>query len=234
MKMLNKIVGGSFGVAAALALSTSSVQAQNLLVNGSFETSPSGFTANPITLATVNQGWATFGLSQNNMSGSLDSPLDGSETLYGQQAAGSAYNNEGAYQIVSGITVGTTYNLLAYTLTDIPISSPFTSNSGVPGPVDIQLQFMDASLNTLATFDHGWSPTGPMNTWTQYSVSGAAPVGTAYAAVYLFYMYDGAQTTTQEMYYDKASLVATPEPATFSLVGMGLASSFFLIRRRKS
>jgi PEP-CTERM motif len=233
MKMLNKIVGGSFGIAAALALSASSVQAQNLLVNGSFEDA-GGFTANPITLATVNQGWATFGLSQNDMSSSIDYPLDGNYALMGTQAAGSAYNNEGAYQIVSGVTAGATYNFTAYALTDITISSPFTANPGVPGPVDIQLQFLDASLNNLSTDDYGWSPTGPINTWTQYSVSGTAPAGTAYASVYLFYMYDGAQTSEQDLYYDSASLVAVPEPATLSLVGMGLASSFLLIRRRKS
>ena len=57
MKMLNKIVGSSIGVAAALALSASSVQAQNLVVNPGFE-SASGFTANGPSGVTPGAGWA--------------------------------------------------------------------------------------------------------------------------------------------------------------------------------
>jgi flagellar basal body rod protein FlgG len=47
------------------------------------------------------------------------------------------------------------------------------------------------------------------------------------------FMENGAQTSQLNMYFDNGSLVATPEPASLALVGMGLAS-FYLIRRRKS
>lgn len=117
MKMLNKIIGTSIAVAAALAFSESTTQAQpNLLVNGGFE-NPAGFTANPITLTSgpggssgVNQGWATYNTSgQSDMSSSSDSPYDGSYVLQLVSNPGQDYNPSGAYQVVSGITPGTLY-----------------------------------------------------------------------------------------------------------------------------
>ena len=74
MKKSSKTIGIGIGVVAALAISASTTQAQNLLVNGSFENA-GGFTANPITTTSgpgattgVDLGWATFGGSQDSMS----------------------------------------------------------------------------------------------------------------------------------------------------------------------
>jgi PEP-CTERM motif len=239
MKMLNKIVGGSLGVAAALALSASSVQAQNLLINGDFEDA-GGFTANPITPATVNEGWANFGASQSDMSASIDYPESGDYTLAAVNGAGNNWNPQGAYQIVSGpsIIAGTTYTFSSYFLQD----TAFTGTYGTP--IALQIQFASLSptntFTSLSSTTWGFGDNGSqdgsipaLNTWYQGSVTATAPVGTQYALVYLFFM-DNGQTANDTVYFDNASLTVVPEPATLSLVGVGLASSFLLIRRRKS
>ena len=235
MKMSHKILGCST-IAAALVATTT--QAQNLLVDPSFENNT--LTANPITLAGVGQGWATFGLGQSDMSAAPigDNPKDGNYALLGSQASGSSWNNEGAYQIVSA-NAGTTYTFSAWALTDTPLTGSWGANTPagygvINGPVDIQLQFLDSALNSLATFDYGWSPTGAVNTWQDYSISGLAPAGTVYASAYLFFMDNGTTTTAQDLYYDATSLTPAPEPTTLALAGLGGVSLLSLIRRRKS
>lgn len=232
MKMLNKIIGGSsIAIAAALAFSTSTTQAQNLLVDGSFENNT--FTANPITLATVNQGWANnFGGAvplQSNMSSANSRPQSGSYSLLTVNAAGNNWNPVGTYQIVSGgVTVGNSYSLTGYALQDS--STPRTGTYGTP--IDIQLQFFDAGLANIQTTETGWTALGTVGTWQSYTVTGTAPAGAVYAGAYLMFM-DNGQTSPDYVYFDNASLTATPEPTSLALVGMGLAS-FYLIRRRKS
>lgn len=235
MKMFNKIVGCST-VAAALAISASTTQAQNLLVNPGFDTSPAGFTANPITLATVNQGWATFGISgQSDMSSSPDSPLSGSYALLEGNAAGNNYNPAGAYQIISGITAGSTYTLSGSYLADTALTGTFTT------PVCFQLTFQDAALNNLGTVETGAGKNAggftlgvtSLDTWLQGSISATAPAGTVYAEVYAMFM-DNGQTATDNIYFDNLSLVPTPEPSTIALAGLGGISALSLIRRRKN
>ena len=90
MKMLNKIIGSSIAIAAALAFSASTTQAQpNLLVNPGFDNAAL-FTANPIPFGGINQGWALFGAtSQNNMFGSpVDSPLSDGFALLEAECSG--------------------------------------------------------------------------------------------------------------------------------------------------
>lgn len=235
--MLNKIVGSSIGVAAALMMSATVGQAQNLLVNGSFE-NPAGYTANPILPPGANQGWALFGQTgPTNMFGSpVDSPEDGSLALLEQNAPANNWAPAGAYQIVGGITPGVTYTYSIWAITD-------TGSTWGPTPVDLQLSFDDSTVtNVIATptglspnngsFSFGTSVANNANGWVQYSVSAVAPAGSQYAQVYAMFMDDG-QTLTENMYFDNAILTA-PEPATLAIAGMGLVSSFFLIRRRKN
>lgn len=207
MKVLRTIVGSGV-VAAAFIFGMSTATAQNLLVNGDFENA-SGFTANPITTATVNQGWATFGASQSDMSTSSDKPESGSYSLLAVNKPGNTWNPQGAYQIVNG-TAGVTYTFSAYALIDAPL----TEDSTWTTPVDIQIQFLDGSLNNLATSDLGWSATGPVNTWQQYSVSGTAPAGTVYIAVYLFFMENGTQTSTDKIYFDNVQIPGVGQATT--------------------
>ncbi len=232
--MFHKILGGSTA-AVALAMSASTAQAQTL-INSGFETSPAGFTANPITLSTVNQGWATFGISgQNDMGSSTDSPQAGNQALLEGNAPGNNWNPAGAYQIVSGVTVGTTYTFGGYYLADTALTGTFST------PVCFQLSFLDASLNNLGTVETGagnsaggfsYSVTS-LDTWLYGSISATAPAGTAYAVVYAMFM-DNGQTATDNIYFDSTSLVAAPEPSMIALAGLCGAGALSLIRRRKS
>jgi hypothetical protein len=240
MKILNKIIGSSIAVAAALAFSASTTQAQNL-INPSFENSGAGnFTANPITPSTVNQGWANFGIvSQTNMFNSpIASPQSGTYALLEVNAVGNNWNPAGSYQIDSGAIAGSRYTFSSYFLTDTGVAHYGT-------PVALQLSFLSlSSSNTfinLGTVESGagtnaggFTGTLPLNnTWYQGSISGTAPIGAQYVEVYTMFM-DNGQTTPENVYFDNASLtMVVPEPASLALVGMGLAS-FYLIRRRKS
>jgi Carbohydrate binding domain/PEP-CTERM motif len=245
MKTLNQIIGSSIAIAATIALSASTAQAQNLLVNPGFDNA-AGFTSNPILPAGVNQGWATFGASQNNMFNSpVDAPLSDGYALLAVNNPGNNWNPQGAYQVVSGITPGTTYTYSIWAITD-------TGSTWGPTPVDIQLSFGDGSVNPASTppgavattatpvdlspnngsFNFGTSVANNANGWVQYTVSATAPAGSVYGIVYAMFM-DNAQITTENMYFDNASLTAVvPEPTILALLGAGL--TFGLLRRRNS
>ncbi|HVU27534.1 MAG TPA: carbohydrate binding domain-containing protein [Verrucomicrobiae bacterium] len=237
MKMLHRMMGGSIGVAAAFMLNASNTQAQNLLINGDFE-SASGFTANPISTTSgtggtsgVNQGWATFGAGQSDMSSAASSPESGTYSLLAVNGPGNDWNPQGAYQIIDGIVAGQTYTLTAYYLID-----SLSANTGTyTTPFDMSIHFgnlVGSTWTDVTTDETGWSGVPSLDTWVQASITITAPVGASEAAVYLFYM-DDAQTTVDQMYMDNASLVAVPEPTTMALVSMGLAVPFYLLRRRK-
>jgi|GEM_PF-1009919 len=256
MKMLNKIIGSSIAVAAVLAFSASTTQAQNLLVNPGFDlgtpaiTTSGYWTPNPIYFDTtlthigtansstnhysgVGQGWANWGSSQSDMVNSPNSsPLSFPYALQVHQNAGQAWNAAGGYQIVT-ITPGQQYTYSMWVLTDTGVASSYAT------PVDVQLVFLNASgtTNGLSStwagggFNAAFTPTA-IDTWQQMNVTLTAPLNAVYGEVYVMDM-SGTGGAAQNVYFDNGSLVATPEPASLAFVGMGLAS-FYLIRRRKS
>lgn len=238
---INKIIVCSSAVAAMLTLSASTTQAQNLLVNGSFENA-GGFTANPIVEAGLDQGWANFGAGQSDMSSAASLPQAGNYSLLAVNGVGNNWNPQGTYQIVSGIIANTTYTFSSYWLQDSLSANTGTYNT----PVALQIGFGNfvggvwtaVGASTTWGFGDGGSTHGnvpSLDTWFQGSVSATAPAGAADAAVYLFYM-DNGQTTVDQLYFDNASLTATPapEPSTLALAGFGGAALLALIRRRKS
>jgi hypothetical protein len=241
MKMIRKIIGCSTAVAAVLAINSSTTQAQSL-INAGFETSPAGFTANPITVAGVNQGWATFGgdagaiAAQSDMSSSFYSPLSGSGALLETVQPGNNWGPAGAYQIITGITPGQSYTYNIWALTDTA-NDPFAATGGLL----IQLGFETAALGGASSVENPGNTVGlslalpsTQGVWTEYSVTATAPAGYTDAIVYTMFQDNATATSTENLYFDQASLVPAPEPSTLALAGLGGAGALSLIRRRKN
>jgi len=242
-KLLFRIIACSVGATAAFALSSASTQAQNLLINPSFE-NPAGFTVSPNgSFSGINPGWGLYNPQstslapeQTNMSGSPDKPEDGDYALLEQNAPGNDWNPPIAYQVVSpidGINAENLFSFSIWYLSDTSFTGIFYPN------VCIEMTFLNSSLNVIGTeenpggYNGGFSYAIPdINTWYQGSISGTAPAGAEYAVVIAMFM-DDAQTTTENVYFDNASLTLVPEPYSLALTGMGLTIPFYFFRRRK-
>jgi hypothetical protein len=225
MKMFPKVITGAFGIAAALAL-TSSAQA-NLLVDPGFEAAPSQ--PNPILLpAGVNGGWSA---AFNGASYAAAAAETGSLGLEMTEAAGSQWNFEGAYQVDGSVIAGQKYTFTE----DFKLG---TALSSTYGPAFIQLTYFNAAGTDLGTVEstpgHAFAlQFTPTANWATYSVSATAPAGAIYVAPYVAMMENGSSTTIETIYADNGTLTLVPEPATIALLGMGLAFPLYLIRRRK-
>jgi len=227
--MFSKVITGAVGITAALALTSTTVQA-NLLFDPGFElgapTQP-----NPIPLpGGAGAGWAVF-----NGAGYANAAAEtGSWGLQSAQAPGQAWNFAASYQIVGGVIAGQKYTLTA----DFMTPTGITEAPGAYIPAVIQLTYFNAAGTDLGTVETGgsgakaiqYTPTG---TWQTGTVSATAPAGAVFVAPYLAFMENGSQTGTDILYYDNATLTLVPEPATIALLGMGLSLSLSLIRRRK-
>ncbi len=237
--MLHNILGCSSVAAAVLVISASTTQAQSL-VNASFDTSPAGFTANPITVAGVDQGWATFNndgtAAWSDMSSSAYSPLSGPGALLETVSPGNNWGPAGAYQVISGITPGQKYTFNIWALTDTANDFYATTNG-----VLVQLGFETAALGGASSVENPGNTVGlslalpsQQGVWTEYSVSATAPAGYTDAIVYAMFQDNATATSLENLYFDQASIVAAPEPTTIALAGLGGAAAFAMIRRRKS
>ena len=237
MNIIKKTAGGSLAAIVALAFSA---QAQNLIVNPGFEDA-SGFTANPITTTSgpggtsgVNCGWALFGqASWVYLPGPVLPAHSGNYALLTQNSPGNDWNPSGAYQIDSGVNPGIIYTFDMWYASD-------TGTSYSP-PVALEIGFLNSSLTPIGTVETGaGNNAGGFNytipatdTWYEGSVSATAPVGAVYVVVYAMFM-DNGQTTTENVYFDDASIPIIPEPSSLLLASMGMATGLFCLRRQKT
>ncbi|HUA38121.1 MAG TPA: PEP-CTERM sorting domain-containing protein [Candidatus Sulfopaludibacter sp.] len=233
MKMFPKVITSAFGITAALALNA---QAQNLLVDPNFANPglATGNYNNPVS--GPNTGWGIFDSAIQATSPTYNgATYSMSETL----AAGNNWETPGAYQIVTGITPGQTYqfSVEAYTTTGFIWEGAL-----------LQLGFEPTGGGAVSTVENpsgvvqyggGALVSPPVGQWTQFSFTATAPAGDTEAIVYLMCQdynnitYNQAISSPENINYDNASLIAVPEPAIIALLGMGLAFPLYLIRRRK-
>ena len=189
---------------AAIGLTASLTNAQNLLSNGDFN-NPNSTTAPTVwSLWTYGGGWANH---QNNTAG----PLDGVDGSYYMACGGAGSAGGGVYQIVAG-TAGFTYTL----------SVDAGAQNWWRPQGEMRLFFLDSLDNVLsstnpiivwpATYDTG-------KPWANYTMSALAPTGTTQVKVE--FAMNGNEGGT--VWFDNAVLTAVPEPSTVMLVVVGLA-----------
>jgi len=260
MKKLGKAIGSSIGIAGALAFSALNTHAQNLLVDGDFENA-SGITPSYGPLG-VNQGWAVYASpgtpvpSQSDMNTSPEYPESGKYALLElttlQSPPNADFSSSGAQQIVSGINPGSTYKFNVWFLTD---TGADLVNGGIISPVVLEFDFLNSSeayigsvettsgnsnghppgtvITGYGATNTGFSYTIPNdNVWYRGSISGTAPAGAVYAVVYAEFL-DFEQVTTEDVYFDNASLTLVPEPSSLTLITIELTIPFFICLRRK-
>jgi hypothetical protein len=239
MKKFTKVIGSAIGMTAALALSVSTTQAQNLLTDPGFDLGI--YTANPITPATVGDGWAGInGVPVLSPRGSsTDYALSSPNSYLTTMGPGDTWDFNGAYQAVGGIVAGQIYTASVSFLTTTGFGAAEPNWSGNPAVgAYVILHFnqdvaglpqvgSSASINNTGV---GLTP----GTWYSESISAVAPAGATVATVFVAFMEDGMQTAPEKVYFDDASLIPAPEPSSLALLGMGLGIPFYFWRRRNS
>jgi hypothetical protein len=215
MKAIIRTVGSMTCLAAAIAFATATAQAQNLLVDPSFEAATFG-QPNPIPVpGGVGGGWAAF---QGNLTVAAAHTGVQSATLWDN-----SWNPSGVYQIVNA-TAGLNYGASAW-------FENLGAASGWGTPYLLNLEFHDALGGQVGTtVSTGWLSDLPLGAWQQLSAAGVAPAGTAYA--YVYFMAMNSVPTGAAFYVDDASLTVIPEPSSFALVGLGLMSGLIWRRRQ--
>ena len=188
-----------------VALATGIASAQNLLLNGNFNSPNSITTPDDWTLWSYGGGWANH---QNNTSG----PLDGVDGSYYMADGGGSGAGGGEYQTVAG-TAGLTYQL--------------TVDSGAQAwwlPYgEMRIFFLDASSTQLAeSFQSTVDPAAYgqnydiAHPWSSYSLTAVAPINTAFVKVEF-----AEPNGTGTVWFDNAVLTTVPEPSSLAMMAAG-------------
>jgi hypothetical protein len=230
MSTLTKVISSSVAAAAALALTTLTTQAQNLLTDPGFELQTTAPNPNPTGIP----GWANFGGANF-----LETPLAHSGNwVLDTPDNGGGYSVPGTYQALAA-SPGETFTLSGWV---------YTPNVLVANDNDfaiLQLSFFSgAPPNNYA----GGTSTGPavgvnvgdpaggggvalpQGVWTFASVTAVAPAGTASLGAYIL---DINADANADFYFDDMSLTAVPEPSTLVLAGLGGLSMLLFLRQQK-
>ncbi len=190
---------------SVVTLAAGIASAQNLLLNGDFNSPNSITTPDNWTLWSYGGGWANH---QNNTSG----PQDGVDGSFYMADGGGSGAGGGEYQIVAG-TAGLSYQL--------------TVDSGAQAwwlPYgEMRIFFLDASSTQLAeSFQATVDPAvygqnyDIAHPWSSYSLTAVAPVNTAFVKVEF-----AEPNGTGTVWFDNAVLTTVPEPATSALLAAG-------------
>ncbi|HVM47577.1 MAG TPA: hypothetical protein VMU04_06090 [Candidatus Acidoferrum sp.] len=195
-----------------LALGTAS--AQNLLVNGDFNT-PNTAGPNPAPAPWSTWSWPDWNNAWANQQNDA-SAFDGTDYMAVGNGTGSGYST-GFYQIV-GASPGATYDLSA--------------DSGAQAwwrpEGEMRLIFLDAGNNVLAqntvvTVDpNSWNAYDQGQPWGLFSLTATAPANTTQAKVE--FVMNGGQVAAWgggTVWFDNASLTEVPEPGMLTLAAAG-------------
>ena len=203
-------------VSSAVALAVSGfachARAANLLLNGSFESPTDNSGNNTDTTAT---GWTFYG-SDVRAEFANDPAFGGQWGIWHQTFAPGGVSFGGIFQndAVPAAGIGTTYTLTAYQYFE-------SAAPTVPGLVsDLALTWLNASNAVVGTTDaNGYSDatytpaaSQPTNAWTQYTVTGVAPVGATQVQVSFDFVNGSTVTGAQGIFVDEGDLegVGTP------------------------
>jgi hypothetical protein len=190
--------------------------AQNLLVNGDFNT-PNSVGPNPAPAPWTTWTWPDWNNAWANQQND-GSSFDGSPYMAVGNGNGSSYST-GLYETV-GATPG-----VSYTLSVDSGAQAWWRPEG-----EMRLIFLDAGNNVLAqntvvTVDpNSWSGYDQGQPWSLFSVTATAPAGTVEAKAE--FVMNGGQVNAWgggTVWFDNANLSVVPEPGSLALAAAGAA-----------
>ena len=192
---------------AALATTALTANAQNLLLNGSFEEGPMGF----FTF----EDWQNFGNVFAADAGELPNITFGLQTAKMFGASSGDQSDQVLLQTVGGINEGEVYTFTC------DVQNLMSDPLGEENIIIIQIAFQDANDMDIEVLDSARLDIDPMTAtydeWVELSVSGIAPVGTTQIKVAILHIQLGTEAgfPTQgggASFWDNAQLIGESAP----------------------
>jgi hypothetical protein len=215
MKWTSRVGLGAIVVALAMV---AGAQADNL-VNGRFDAQNAS--GGDIPGAT---GWSSFNAAFTHADAvALSSPND-------LKLFGPFFNGGGAGVVQGGFAASAGQLWASSAFARIESSDPMDPNNFAV----VQLQFLDSGNNVLSTIEspHITRAGLPLDTWRQFVAQGTAPANTATAQILLVHVQLANPVAGGSIFFDNASLLALPEPASTVLGLLAFAGTAGIARRR--